>query len=295
MPRIITNYATLDYFSENTAQTVISNVAQTTLRETLGITKDAYQGGYRIGERLTYIVQIVSTGQNPSSLTVVDDLGTFAENGVMYTPLDYESYLLYVGQTLNPETGGVNVTVNVQPGSVRFTFDNLPTPFPGMTLLMQMRVNRFAPFSLSSQGITNTTELVVGGETVASDSATVLLQSYADLRILKSMTPDPVTQGETLTYTFVICNYGTASPDSVTLRDRFNPAPAAPLEVKVDGETVDLFDYDPSTGMFVLGAAATQPYTFVLPPAGSVRDTQTGVVTVQASKLTVTVSGVIAQ
>ena len=79
MARTITNYATLDYVSGTNAQTAVSNVAQATIRETFSITKDAYRSDYQRGDTLTYIVQIVSTGGSASSMTVIDDLGTYTE------------------------------------------------------------------------------------------------------------------------------------------------------------------------------------------------------------------------
>lgn len=293
MARIITNYATLDYQNGNERERVTSNVAQTTLQQMLGITKDAYSATYRRADTLTYVVQITSAGESPTSVTVEDNLGTFTENGVSYTPLDYESYLLYVGQTLNPETGGVSVTVEELSGRVRFVFGNLPNPFPGLTLIMQMKVNDFAAVDPQGVGITNTTGLWVSGQEVASDEATVLAEEYADLRILKSMTPDPVNEGGRLTYTFAICNYGTSSPTQVTLRDQFSPAPEIPLTVTVDGVAVDAFDYNRETGLFVLGSEAVEPYALVLPPATFERDPVTGMVTVNASRIIVTVSGII--
>lgn len=293
MARTITNYATLDYVSGTNAQTAVSNVAQATIRETFSITKDAYRSDYQRGDTLTYIVQIVSTGGSATSLTVIDDLGTYTENGIAYTPLEFESYQLYVGQALNPPVGGVNVTVTPSTDQVSFTFDNLPVPFTGLTLIMQMRVNEYAPIGQLSNTITNTTSLVIAGSTVASGSATVEAQSYADLQILKSMTPDPVTEGGRLTYTFVICNYGTTSPAEVTLRDRFVPSPGIPLSVAVDGVSVDQFDYNGATGMFVFGSGAQDSYILSIPPATFTRDPVTGVIAVSPSTTTVTVSGII--
>ena len=293
MAKTITNYATLDYFSGTVAGTAISNIAQATIEESLGITKDAFKTIYRRGEVITYIIQITSKETAPSSLTVVDDLGTYIRNGISYTPLEYIGYLLYVGQKRNPASGGVEVTVTALTDSVRFSFDNLPIPFPGMTLIMQARVNEYAPLDEENGRITNTAQLLLGEAAVSQASATVEAESYADLQILKSMTPDPVREGSPLTYTFVICNFGSAVPTEVTLRDTFVPAPKTPLSVTVDGVPINTFDYNSQTGTFILGSAATDPYTLTVPSARFERDPATGAVSVIPGMATVAVSGII--
>ncbi|MBE6638328.1 MAG: hypothetical protein E7616_02590 [Ruminococcaceae bacterium] len=293
MARTITNYATLDYLSGSVLGTAISNIAQATIRETLSITKDAYRASYRRGEIVTYIIQIIARDSAPSSLVVADDLGTYTLGGISYTPLEYISYLLYVGQTLNPAQGGVNVDVTPQTNGVRFAFDNLPNPFPGLTLIVQARVNEYAPMDRENGSITNTSQLILGGAAVSGASVTIEAEQYADLRIIKSMTPDPVTEGSTLTYTFVICNYGTQAPTEVTLRDSFVPGPRIPLTVMVDGAAVDAFDYNSATGSFVMGSGASEPYTLAVPAAVYERDPVTGAVTVNPGTTTVSVSGII--
>ena len=87
MARTITNIATLNYRSGEDRQTSVSNVAQACLEETIRLTKTAYEESYRPGDTLTYILQIISEEENPTALTVEDDLGSYSENGQVYTPL----------------------------------------------------------------------------------------------------------------------------------------------------------------------------------------------------------------
>ena len=289
----ITNYATLDYISGTMQSVAFSNIAATTLRQNLAIYKDAYRPNYRRGEVVTYIIQIVSQNGVTGPMTVTDDLGSYTLNGRTYTPLDYQSYVLYVGQTRNPETGGVSVTVIEEQGSVQFVFDNLPATFPGLTLLVQARVNEYAPLDTEDRSITNTATLTVGQSVVSTAQATITAEDYAELQILKSMTPDPVSEGTPLTYTFVICNFGTIAPTELTLRDTFVPAPRAPLAVTVNDQTANAFDYNVQTGLFVLGSAASEPYALEVPAATFVRDETTGAVIVRPGMTTVRVSGII--
>jgi len=49
------------------------------------------------------------------------------------------------------------------------------------------------------------------------------LNNYADLEILKTDNPDPVLQGQTLTYTITVNNIGVATATSVTVTDTLDP------------------------------------------------------------------------
>ncbi len=293
MARTIRNVATLNYRSGDETRTSISNVAQVTIEETIRLTKTAYEDSYRPGDTLTYVLQIISEEENPTSLSVVGDLGSYTRAGQVYTPLSYESYLLFVGQEENNPIGGVTVNVTEEENSVRFDFNNIPTPFPGLTLILQARVNEFAPPYTEGSAIRNTSRLFMDGEEVSSDNATVSSAAYADVRILKSITPDPVRAGEAVLYTIALCNYGTTAPTDVTLRDLFDPALQIPLSVTVNGIAVNAFDYDAVTGQFVLGSAASEPYTLAIPAATFQVDPQTGEVTRQPGRTVVTVSGLL--
>ncbi len=293
MARIITNIATLNYRSGEVARTSVSNVAQATIEEAIRLTKTAYEESYRPGDTLTYVLQIISEEENPTALSVVDDLGSYSENGQVYTPLSYESYLLFVGQEENPEVGGVAVTVTVQTNGVRFDLDNIPTPFPGLTLIYKARVNEFAPPYEEESVIRNTARLFAGEELLSSDSAVVTAEAFAEVRILKSITPDPIRVGDAVLYTILLCNYGTSVPTDVTLRDVFSPRLQIPLSVTVDGAMVDSFDYNFATGEFVLGSEATEAYTLQIPAATTERDEETGQVRILPGRTVVTVEGVV--
>ena len=291
MARTITNIATLNYRSGEDRQTSVSNVAQACLEETIRLTKTAYEESYRPGDTLTYILQIISEEENPTALTVEDDLGSYSENGQVYTPLSYESYLLFVGQQENAAVGGVSVTVTEKTNGVRFDFGNIPTPFPGLTLIYKVRVNEFSPVYEEGTVIRNTARLLSGEELLSSDSAFVTAEAFASVRIIKSITPDPIRTGEEVLYTIVLCNDGTVSPTDVTLRDAFLPRLQIPLAVTVDGADVDRFDYDPIGGEFVLGSDATEAYELQIPPASWERDAVTGEVQIIPGKTVVTVRG----
>ena len=43
--------------------------------------------------------------------------------------------------------------------------------------------------------------------------STILVENYANLSILKEMSPNPIADGDTITYTFTIHNYGNTPAD----------------------------------------------------------------------------------
>ena len=288
------NQASIDYTSCGSAQTRLSNVASTVLTGTLGIEKTAYDDTYRAGQVLTFLLNVTSENENElpgGAITVQDDLGAYPFNGQVLQPLTYLSYQLYVDGALNT-TAGVAVATGAD--GVTFTITGLPADFRVATIVYQAQVNEFAPLTEGISTIQNTSVLSVAGAEVDRDAAIVDAGCYADITVEKSMSPNPVTDGSPLTYTFLIRNAGTSSPTEVTLRDTFTPALTGPLaSVTVDGTPVTDYTYDPATGEFVIGAAATTPYAFDIPAATVTQDPVTGAVSVTPGEVTVTVSGTV--
>lgn len=291
------NQASIDYTSCGSAQTRLSNVASTVLTGTLGIEKTAYDDTYRAGQVLTFLLNVTSESENElpgGAITIQDDLGAYPFNGQVRQPLTYLSYQLYVDGALNT-TAGVTVTAGTNAADgVTFTITGLPADFRVATIVYQAQVNEFAGLTEGISTIQNTSVLSVAGVEVDRDTAAVDAGCYADITVEKSMSPNPVTDGGPLTYTFVIRNAGTSSPTQVTLRDTFTPALAGPLtSVTVDGAPVSNYTYDPATGAFVIGAAAADPYTFDIPAATVTQDPVTGAVSVTPGEVTVSVTGTV--
>jgi uncharacterized repeat protein (TIGR01451 family) len=102
-----------------------------------------------------------------------------------------------------------------------------------------MQVNASAP---SGTNIPDTATAsagnVVPNLTTNSATATVLVANAnsADMAIVKTATPNPVSQGETLTYTLVVTNNGPASATTVTVADTL-PAAVTYLSVTTNTGT----------------------------------------------------------
>ena len=192
------NQATLTY----NGRRVASNMAEGELIEELSLTKTALLPTYGIGGKITYVVSIVNNGTaDHTGLTVSDDLGAYEFSGQQVTPLTYAE-------------GSVGYYANgvpQQPPTVTepLTFTDIAVPAGGNAMLIyEASVNEFAPPTAGSE-ITNT--VTVSGASLTAQltaSETVTAEEAPQLSIIKSLSPEEVTAGGELTYTFDIYNYG---------------------------------------------------------------------------------------
>ena len=84
----IYNQATLSYAGGS----ILSNITEAQLLETLSLSKTAVSGSYRPGEQLVYLVNIVNTGDTPvTGLSLSDDLGAISSETQTVYPLRYVS------------------------------------------------------------------------------------------------------------------------------------------------------------------------------------------------------------
>ncbi len=288
MPIQISNQATLTYRYGLNTGSAASNIATATLQGPLSIEKTSLDASYRAGTELTYILMIANNGSMPlSNASIADDLGTFSLPGpVDVRPLSYIGPArLYVNGAfqaeLAPETASESVT---------FALPELPANAVAM-LIYKVRVNEYAPLWEGSTIVNNAVGTAVGLCEPAVSSYAITIDSYADVRILKTMSPDPVTDGNTLTYAFNIYNYGNVGAEEIVLRDAFAPAPLT-VAVTVDGVPVGSSQFSYLEGVFRLpradGGAA-----YAVPAATFTQDPQTGFITVNPGHMLVTVSGII--
>lgn len=287
MAQIITNQASLNYRYNGQSASVLSNIATATLAEALSVEKVSIENVYRLGDTVTYSVSFENgSGAALTGVTVTDNLGSYEFGTFTVTPLTFvaPAILLVDGVFVG------DIAATVAENSVSFT---LPTLASGSRaqILYRALVNDNAPLAEGST-ITNTASVTAGGITVpVSDTNTVTVDNYADVTVTKSMTPSSVVEGEALTYTFVINNYGNSEATDIVLTDAFDPAPEN-ITVQVNGVSVPATDYTYEGGVLTLPAATSQ-YALSLPAATITQDITTGNVVVTPSSLTVTVTGVL--
>ena len=227
-----------------------SNIAVGEILEVLSATKTAVRKVYEQDDTITYVISVVNSGTVPlNGMTVTDNLGTYAFDATTLTPL------VYVTDTVNYYINGVlQPKPTVTPGAP-LAISGLNIPAGGnIVLVYEAKLNEYAPLAGESE-ITNTVTISGGGITPIQVEETVQALSNPVLTITKSISPVPVTENGTLTYTFLIQNNGNTAAEEGTaavITDDFDPI-LNNLTVSFNGtawtEGVD-YTYDETTGSF---------------------------------------------
>jgi len=224
-----TNQAFLSYRNNVTA----SNIVTGEIREVLTAAKTAVTDTYTAGDTLTYVISLVNTGASAlTGLTVTDDLGAYPFGTGSVTPLSYTdgSVRYFVNGALQPTP---TVTA-VSPLTV--TGLSLPAGGSGI-LIYETTVNNFAPLGQEGTILNTATVTGAGIPTPITVSETVTAEAAAFLTISKAISPASVADNESLTYTFVIQNFGntaTVATDDVIVTDSFDPI-LNPITVTLNG------------------------------------------------------------
>ena len=240
---------------------------------------------YGQNDSITYIISIVNAGNTAfNGLTIEDNLGSYTFNTTTLTPLTYvnDTIKYYINGILQP-------TPAVTPGPP-LTITGISVPANGnTTIVYEAALNEYAPVATESE-ITNTATITGGGITPITVDETVEALSEPILSITKSVSPVPVTENGTLTYTFLIQNNGNTAADitdALTVTDTFDPK-LTNLSVSFNGTAWSEptnYTYDETTGLF-----STVPGQITVPAATFTQDPTTGswIVTPGTSTLTVT-------
>lgn len=279
-----TNQAQLTYRDTVTS----SNVAVGEILEVLSISKTAVSDIYGNDDTVTYIVSIVNTGAtNVTGLTLTDDLGAYTFGTGTLVPLVYTDGTLkyYTNGTLQPTPTVTSV------GDL--TISGISVPANGnATLVYEVSLNEFAPLSVGST-ITNTATASGSGITPISSSEIINVSNEADLTITKSISPVPVSDNGTVTYTFVIQNSGNTdviATDNAFITDLFDPILTG-VNATFNGTLWTegtQYNYNETTGLFESVAGS-----ITVPAATYTQDPVSGVWSVTPGTSTLVVTGII--
>ena len=282
---IFRNQATLSYGGNVTT----SNVVTGELQQAVTATKYAVTDTYTQDEVLTYVISLVNTGTTPlTGLTVTDDLGSYTAGGLTLVPLDY-----VVGSVNYYVNGAIQAPPTVL-STNPLTVTGISIPAGGNAFLVyEVRANEYAP-PVQGGTVTNTATVTgTGLPAPIPTSETVTAASEAFLTIGKSLSPTTVSEGDRLTYTFVIQNFGNTpvvATDNATITDTFDPILTG-LSVTFNGtawtEGVE-YTYDEATGVF-----ATVPSAITVPAATYTQNPATGAWSVIPGVSTLVVAGTV--
>lgn len=280
-----TNQAQLSYNNV----VVNSNVVVGEILEVVTGDKTAVVDTYYADGTVTYVISIVNTGTTAiTGLTVTDDLGAYVLGTNTLTPLTYVpgSVRLFINGVLQTAPTTLAGPPLVVSGI------NLPAD-SDLVLVYSAAVNDYAPLG-TADSIVNTATITGNGiPTPVTVTETVTPVSEPQLRITKSLEPVPVAENGTLTYGFVIENFGNigaVATDNVALSDLFDPI-LTNLVVTLDGVPLTLgtqYTYDETTGQF-----NTVPGQITVPAATYTQDPITGIWTVTPGTAVLIVSGTV--
>lgn len=265
-----------------------SNIAVGELLEVLSASKTAVRKTYGQNDTVTYVITIVNAGATAlGGITITDNLGAYSFGEGTLVPLTY------IADTVKYYVNGVLQTAPAVTGAPSLVISGLTVPANGdITVVYEAEVNALAPMDATGT-ITNTAVVSGGGITPITVTETIRTESEPILTITKSVSPVPVTENGTLTYTFLIQNAGSAPADAATgavITDTFNPI-LSNLSVTFNGtawtETTN-YTYDETTGEF-----ATIVGQITVPAATYTQDPETGVWVANPGVSTLVVKGTI--
>ena len=254
----------------------------------LSASKTAVRSTYGQNDSVTYVVSIVNAGTVPvTGLTLSDNLGAYTFGTGSLTPLTYVEGTVkyYVNGTLQTAPAVTETPV--------FTITGITVPAGGnATIIYEAMVNRYAPLDAGSS-ITNNANISGGGITPVTVDEIVRAQTAPLLTITKSISPVPVTENGTITYTFLIQNGGSADADAasgVTVSDNFDPVltnltatyNGTPLVAGTD------YTYNETSGEFMTTAGR-----ITVPAAAFTQDATTGIWAINPGVGTLVVTGTI--
>ena len=265
-----------------------SNIAVGEILEVLSATKTAVRSTYGQNDTITYIISIVNSGTTAfNNITLTDNLGAYAFDTTTVTPLTY------VEGTVKYYVNGVVQTAPAVTAGPPLAITGINIPAGGnATIIYEAEVNQYAPLATNAT-ITNTAVISGGGVTPITVTETVTSENEPILIITKSVSPVPVTENGTLTYTFLIQNIGNTAADAATnvvVTDTFDPI-LTNLTATFNGAAWTAgtnYTYDETTGAFASVAGQ-----ITVPAATYAQDPTTGAWIVNPGVSTLVITGTV--
>lgn len=265
-----------------------SNIAVGEILEVLSATKTAVRKNYGRNDTITYLVSVINAGNTAfTGLTLTDNLGAYVYDTQTLVPLRY------IDGTVKYYSNGTLQAAPAVTAGPPLVISGLTVPANGSILIAyETDVNEYAPLDVEAE-IVNTATIRGTGITPVTVQETVSAGSEPILTITKSISPVPVTENGTLTYTFLIQNTGNVAVEEAAasvVTDQFNPI-LSNLTVTFNGtawaETTN-YIYNEDTGLF-----STVSGQITVPAATFAQDELTGAWNVTPGVSTLVITGTI--
>lgn len=265
-----------------------SNIAVGEILEVLSATKTAVRKNYGRNDTITYLVSVVNAGNTAfTGLTLTDNLGAYVYDTQTLVPLRY------IDGTVKYYSNGTLQAAPAVTAGPPLVISGLTVPANGSILIAyETDVNEYAPLDVEAE-IVNTATISGTGITPVTVQETVSAGSEPVLTITKSISPVPVTENGTLTYTFLIQNTGNVAVEEAAasvVTDQFNPI-LSNLTVTFNGTAwagTTNYIYNEDTGLF-----STVPGQITVPAATFAQDELTGAWNVTPGVSTLVITGTI--
>lgn len=281
MATILNNQAniTYDYVGSQSTIAAESNSVATTLLDEYSLTasKSPLNNSFRPGDIVTYVIQLDNNGRGDLfNLQITDNLGSASS----IKPLSFLNAILYVNNTPTEISPVINPD-----NSVTFS---IPSPFNSSS--SALLIYNVSVADSVSTNITNTADVTANGGSATgtpvtvtpSPTATINIDNYAQLSVVKQGDKQTISSGETLTYTFTISNSGNEPANNVTLTDSLPQNFSISQVELISGSSTTIYqpseyDLDTATNTITLPNATGAPIS--VPAAGNVLIQISGVVT----------------
>lgn len=207
----VVSSTTPDPDPDNNTSTAVTPVTPALPSADLSIVKTSAPNPVRIGDILTYTLNIFNAGPSTAqNVALRDDVPAGLAN---------PEFSLDGGVTWQPWTG-YRILGNLAAGG-------------SITVLIRGTVGASTNGSLINTAIVSSDTPDPNPDNNRDTNRTDLV-SFADLSVAKSVQPVPAVPGELLTYTITVTNYGPANAENVLLYDAVPPELSA-VQVSTDG------------------------------------------------------------
>lgn len=266
-----------------------SNIAVTTLKESVTASASTLGKTYFQNSEIIFIVQIDNNNaEEIKNIKVVNDLGKYCLGKSIcdsfFSPLTFvDSALLYIcgkfSNTIKPENYIEDLV---------FDIEAIPEKSSAL-LLFKTKTNEFSNLTSNSEISNKITVSTPNLKNSIECVCNIKVRDEADIKIIKNMSPNPAFPGEKINYSFSLYNYGNIPATNVVLNDIFEPS----LNIKsvfLNSKQVSSTDYLYSNGNFIFPSQDSK-LTFSISEADFIQDSINGLFSIKPGIVTVDIIG----